>query len=272
MKADLHVHSTASDGTLSPTELLERAHSRDVAVLALADHDTVGGLAEAHVAAERLGIVLLDAVELSAAADGRDVHILAYHVDPSNTELLSLLEVLKASRHARAARIVAALNEAGFEVPFDEVLRIADGGSVGRSHIARALVGAGHAETVKHAFETLIGRGRPFYVPKPSEAPAKVVARIRQLNAVPVLAHPGVTQVDDLIPAMVEAGLIGIEAYHADHTPRQVECYAALARRLDLLTTGGSDFHGPEAPNPDVGSIALPESSVNRLLAAAQRP
>jgi 3',5'-nucleoside bisphosphate phosphatase len=271
MKADLHVHSTASDGTLSPTALVERAHSRNVGVLALADHDTVDGLAEARQAADRLGIVLVNAVELSAAADGRDVHVLAYHVDPTSSDLLALLEALKASRHTRAEKIVAALNEAGFDVPFDEVLRIADGGSLGRSHIARALVGAGHAETIRGAFETLIGRGRPFYVPKPSDAPAQVVARVRELGGVPVLAHPGVTQVDDLIPEMVRVGLLGIEAYHADHTQELVERYAALAGSLDLLTTGGSDFHGPEAPNPDVGSIPLPELSVERLMAAAPK-
>lgn len=269
MKADLHIHSTASDGTLSPTELLQRAHAREVKVLGLADHDTVDGLSEAHMAADRLGIELLNAVELSAAADGRDVHVLAYHVDPEDPELLELLEALKASRRARAEKIVAALNDAGFEVPFDDVLRIADGGSLGRSHIARALVSAGHAENVRGAFEALIGRGKPFYVPKPSETPARVVERVRQLGAVPVLAHPGVTQVDDLIPEMVEAGMLGIEAYHADHTPEQRERYAAMALDLGLLRTGGSDFHGPDAPNPDIGSVGLPESCVEELLAYA---
>lgn len=271
MKADLHVHSTASDGTLTPTALLERAHARGVDVLAVADHDSVSGLAEAHVAADRLGVTLIDAVELSAVTDGRDTHILAYFVDPGDQRLQELLRELRASRRARARAMVAALGDAGFNISFDDVLEIAGGGALGRSHVARALVGAGHAESIRRAFETLIGRDKPFYVPKSSATPDEVIATVRSLGAIPVLAHPGVTQSDDLIPTMVDAGLLGIEAYHADHTPEQMLRYAALAAEVGLLVTGGTDFHGPGAPNPDIGSVAVPPARVAEFISAGER-
>lgn len=267
MKADLHVHSTASDGTLPPSAVVERARDNGVEVLALADHDSVAGVPEARERASQLGIRLVAACELSAVSGSHDVHVLAYFLDPDDPELLGLLSSLRNGRLKRARAMVSALSEAGYSVSLDEVLRIAGGGALGRSHVARALVQAGHASTVKEAFENLIGRGRPFYVPKRSAAPAEVVGRVRNLGAVPVLAHPGVTGADPLIDEMLKAGLLGIEAYHADHTPDQVAHYVSLADRHGLLVTGGSDFHGPGAPNPDVGSGGLPEHRVAELLA-----
>lgn len=267
MKADLHVHSTASDGTLAPAAVVDRAHANGVRVLALADHDSVAGVPEASKRATELGVTLVEAVELSAVSGTCDVHVLAYFVDPLSTELLELLEALRDGRHERARTMVAALSEAGYSVTIDDVLDIACGGSLGRSHVARALVQAGHASTVKEAFENLIGRGRPFYVPKRSAAPGEVVASVRRLGAIPVLAHPGVTGADPLIDEMVNAGLLGVEAFHADHTAEQVAHYAALAARYGLLITGGSDFHGPGAPNPDIGSGGVPEHCVAELLA-----
>jgi predicted metal-dependent phosphoesterase TrpH len=271
MKADFHVHSTASDGTLSPSQIIQRAHANSVDVLALADHDSVNGVAEAQVEAQRLGITLVPAVELSAVHEGRDVHILAYFVDASSEALAQQLATLRAGRESRAQAMVAALDAAGYAVSIEEVQAIAAGGALGRSHVARALVDSGHADSVSHAFQTLIGRGKPFYVAKKSASPTDVIRGIVRLGAIPVLAHPGVTDVDDLIESMVAAGLLGIEAYHADHSPTQVKRYAALAARLKLLATGGSDFHGLQAPNPDIGSVALPDSAVVALLAAGAR-
>jgi hypothetical protein len=271
MKADLHVHSTASDGTLAPHQLVQRALENGVDVLAIADHDSVDGLPEAMASAAAAGLTLIPAVELSAVSDRRDTHLLAYFVDPASPVLAEQLIRLRASRLARAEAMVAALNEAGYHVALDEVLAISEGGAVGRSHIARALVDAGHAESVRHAFQTLIGRDRPFYVAKQAATPAEVIRGVRDLGAIPVLAHPGVTGGDDLIAPMIAAGLLGIEAYHADHTPEQVRQYAALAAENGLLVTGGTDFHGPEAPNPDVGAVTVPEAAVRALLAAGER-
>jgi predicted metal-dependent phosphoesterase TrpH len=272
MKADLHVHSTASDGTLSPTELVALALRRGVDVLAIADHDSVSGLAEALSASADTSLLLIPAVELSAAQDGYDVHILAYHIDPDSSVVIDELRVLRQDRHQRAERIVDALRADGIDVTMDDVLALADGGAVGRSHIARALVQRGHAESIPSAFEHFIGRGRDYYRAKRARTPAAVVGWIRSVGAVPVIAHPGVTAADDLIPSMVASGLAGIEAYHADHTPEQRDRYAGMARDLGLLTTGGTDFHGPQAHNPELGSVNVPEASVRALMDLGRPP
>ncbi len=221
MKADLHVHSTASDGTLSPTELVRLALDRGVDVLAIADHDSVSGLPEALRALEGSIMTLVPAVELSAAVDGFDVHLLAYYVDPDSSALREELKLLRSEREHRAEAIVHALRRDGIPITMDHVLTFSDGGAVGRSHIARALVNSGHADTIAAAFERYIGRGRPYYRAKRSHSPEEVIAMVRTSGAIPVLAHPGVTRADALIPAMIESGLLGIEAYHADHTPEQ---------------------------------------------------
>lgn len=266
MRADLHVHTTASDGTLTPSQMVERAWRNGVDVLAIADHDSVEGLGEARATAEKHGILLVNAVELSTVLEGKDVHILGYFVDSSSPVLATHLTRLRAGRRERAQAIIDKLAADGFDIAMGDVLAISGSGAVGRSHIARALVNAGHASSVADAFKTLIGRGRPYYVAKTSAPPSEVIAQLRSLGAVPVLAHPGVTRVDEHIPEMIEAGLLGIEAYHADHSHAQMEAYAALAERVGLLVSGGSDFHGPQGPNPDVGSVNVPEGAVRALL------
>ena len=148
----------------------------------------------------------------------------------------------------------------------DDVLAHSKGGAVGRSHIARALVGMGHADSVAVAFDRYIGRGCSFYRAKHSRTPAEVIDSIRKSGAVPVLAHPGVTDADELIPAMLDSGLLGIEAYHADHTVQQRDRYVRMADDLGLITTGGTDYHGPQARNPELGSVVVPEASVRALL------
>ncbi len=267
MRADLHTHTTASDGTVTPSGLVALALDRRLDVLAITDHDSVEGLSEARDACQACGLELIAACELSAVEDGLDVHILAYWVDPTDPALLDHLADLRAARFRRAEAMVGALVDAGFGVTLDDVLALSDGGAVGRSHVARALVHAGHAEDVADAFKRFIGRGRPFYVPKDSRSPIDVVRTIRDVGAVPVLAHPGVTQADALIPGLVAAGLQGIEAYHADHNPEQQLSYAALADELGLLATGGTDYHGPHSPNPDLGSVTIPDECVSALLA-----
>jgi len=271
MRADLHVHSTASDGTATPAELVSLALERGLDVLAIADHDSVSGLAEANRAANDTGLTLVPAVELSAVSDGIDVHILAYFVDPADSGLQSQLSKLRAARHRRAEAMVAALADAGYAVSLEDVLALSDGGSVGRSHVARALVGSGAAESVSDAFRRLIGRGMPFYVPKDSTSPETVISAMRDIGAIPVLAHPGVTGANRLIPALVDAGLLGLEAYHADHTTQQRKAYTRLAEELGLLVTGGTDYHGSAAPNPTLGSVDIPESAIRALLAAGAR-
>ena len=269
MRVDLHAHTTASDGSLTPSQLVDRARSVGLDVLAVTDHDSVDGIADAIAASAGTPLRLVPGVELSAVWEGHDVHMLGYFIDYEDAVLLSHLEDLRAARLRRAETIVASLREAGYDITIDEVLAIAAGGSVGRSHVARVLVNGGHAASVAEAFQQLLGRGCPFYIPKDVRSPLDVLGVVRAARGVPVLAHPGVTRVDDLISSLVGAGLMGIEAYHAEHTPEQRDRYAWLARSLGLIATGGSDFHGTEAPRQDLGSVDIPQSEVERLLVLA---
>jgi predicted metal-dependent phosphoesterase TrpH len=173
---------------------------------------------------------------------------------------------MRDARLRRAERMLSVLANAGYDVDLDSVLELSDGGAVGRSHIARALVSAGHAETIRDAFERLIGRNRPFYVAKDARSTRDAIRVIREAGGVAVVAHPGISRVDDLLGSMLEDGLGGIEAYHADHTLEQRRHYARLAEDAGVLTTGGSDFHGDAAPNPELGSVELPDSAVQALL------
>jgi len=267
MRADLHVHSTASDGTLAPRDLVELAHHRHVDVLAIADHDSIDGIPDASAAARKLGITLIPAVEMAAYDDGFDVHILAYHVDIQDPTLRELLARSRDARLRRAQAMVAGLKTGGFVIELDDVYLVSGDAAVGRSHIARALVAVGEAESVSDAFSRLIGRGRPFYVAREAQTPQQVITAIRGLGAVPVLAHPGISAVDELIPGMIASGLLGIEAYHADHSAEARQRYAALAARHGLIATGGTDYHGPDAPNPELGSVDVPTDEVRKLLA-----
>jgi predicted metal-dependent phosphoesterase TrpH len=271
MISELHAHSTASDGTLSPSALVRRASNLGVEVLSITDHDSVEGLREAQDAADDAGITFVNGVELSAVHEGRDVHILGYFVDERDADLLAHLADLRAARHRRAETIVSALQEAGYPVTIEQVLAFSDGGAVGRSHVARALVAGGHAESISDAFRRLLGRGRPFYVPKDVRSPSDAVQVVLDARGIPVLAHPGITGVDAIIEPLVQSGLRGIEAFHAEHTTEQRLRYARLAGQLGLMVTGGTDYHGPEAPNPELGSVELPEGAVERLLESGMR-
>lgn len=271
MRFDLHVHSAASDGHLTPGQLVHASLSGKLAALAITDHDSIHGVPEALQAAHGTDLLVIPGVELSASWNGTDVHILGYFVDPHDRVLSRRLSTLRKARMKRARRMVDHLHSTGIEVTLDDVLHFAGGGSVGRSHVARALVSRGHVASVTDAFENLIGRGRPYYLPKPVAHPVDVVRTIIEAGGVPVLAHPGITAVDDSIPILVDAGLAGLEAYHGEHTPEQRERYRDLAREHDLIVTGGSDFHGPDTPGSPLGGVEMPESVLHDLLAAAGR-
>jgi len=272
VRADLHVHSTASDGTVHPKDLVALALERGLRVLAIADHDSVEGLAEAQLAAANTPLTLVPAVELSSVTpDGCDVHVLGYFIRADDTRLREHLADLRGARLKRAGTMVARLTEAGYDVSLDDVLQLSEGGAVGRSHVARALVAAGHAENVADAFRRLIGRGRPFYVSKDVRSPEEAIECIREAGGLPVIAHPGVNGLDPLVAELAQSGLAGIEAYHADHSPQDRRRYAAMAARMGLLATGGSDFHGPVAPNPPLGSVDIPAEAIAAFLAADPR-
>lgn len=269
MRADLHVHSTASDGTLSPHELVALADSNSVDVLAIADHDSVAGIPSAIEAAVGTSVLIIPAVELSACTpDGKDVHILGYGLDFGDSALAARLAELRDARIERARTMVALLSADGYTVSIDDVLDLSDGGAVGRSHVARALVNSGHAADIADAFSRLIGHGKTYYVAKSVKTPGEAMRIIREAGGVPVVAHPGVNRADEIIGEHSAGLLGGIEALHADHTPEQRTHYLSLAESLGLLVTGGTDFHGPQAHNPPLGSVEIPERHIVALLRA----
>lgn len=269
MLGDLHVHSTASDGTLSPTDLVALALERGLRVLAITDHDSVDGVNEALAAAKGTPLTVIPALELSATEGGHDVHVLGYFVRHEDQLLLTRLAELRAARLVRARAMVEQLSEAGYTVTIAEVLALAEGGAVGRSHVARALVDAGHAEDIRDAFVRLIGRGRPFYVGKEARSAVEAIGIIHEAGGLAVIAHPGVSHDEEIVEELVAAGLDGIEAYHADHTPEQRRYFAEVAERHGLLVTGGTDFHGVDAPNPRLGDSTLPAEALEAFLAGA---
>lgn len=275
MSIDLHIHSTASDGTLPPDVLVAEARARGLTAMALADHDSVDGVETALATGAKLGIRVVKGVELSArTADGRDMHILGYRIDHKDARFLERLADLRERRRVRAMRMIQALRNGGYRLDPDEVMQMAGGGSVGRAHIARALEATGRVKSQGAAFRDLIGHGKPFYVAKPGVTPADIIALIRSACGIPVLAHPGVTRVDDLFGELAAAGLQGIEVWHAEHSARDVKRYSEIARRRGMVATGGSDYHGPTASGGGrrIGCIEVPDSVLDALDAVERGP
>ncbi|MRS12407.1 MAG: PHP domain-containing protein [Actinobacteria bacterium] len=268
---DLHVHSTASDGVLTPSEIVSLAIRSDCPAIALTDHDSVDGVAEALAAADGTALIVIPAVELSAGIGDRGVHVLGYWIDHTDPTLLQRLEHLRRIRVERATIIVQALSAGGFPVTIEDVLAAADGGAVGRAHIAQLLVATGYVDSVQEAFERLLGSSAPYYVAKPVYPPAEVISWITDAGGVAVLAHPGLSEVDDLIPGLVADGIVGLEAYHPAHDRDAALTYSGMAASLQMIVTGGSDFHGLGRERDRLGSEDVPEIVLPQLLAARER-
>jgi len=269
MPVDLHIHTTASDGLLSPSAVVEAALDLKLSVIAITDHDSVAGLDEALSAAAGTPLTVLPGVELSVRGPGdTDAHLLGYLFDHTSPDLLAALSTLRGARLERARTMVERLAASGHDIHFDHVLAMADGGAVGRAHIARALVESGSVTQMEEAFARFIGRSGPFYVPKQTLSAVDAVAAIHKAGGVAVIAHPGIGGEAALIP-LIEAGLDGIEAFHAEHTPSQRDHFVSVARRHGLVVTGGSDFHGPGLRSASLGAGGCPDSAVEELRARA---
>ena len=266
---DLHTHSTASDGLLAPARLVALAIERGLRVLALTDHDTVGGVAEASEAAAGTSLRFIPGVELSTFVDAGEVHMLGYFIDPTNPTLLAALAQFKEAREGRAEGMVARLGAAGARIRLERVLEFAAGGSIGRPHVARALVEAGYATSVGDAFERWLVRGRPGYVERFKLTPPDAVKLIRAVGGVPVLAHPhSADNLAALLPELLAAGLAGIECYYGDYDDDRRDEYLRLAKRHGLVPTGGTDFHGTGAAHRrPLGNTYVPLESVEALAA-----
>ncbi|MCL4079625.1 PHP domain-containing protein [Coriobacteriia bacterium Es71-Z0120] len=272
MAVDLHIHSIASDGAYDAATLVQMGAYAGLVAMAIADHDSVGSVAAARAEAKRRGgLRVLPAVELSARADdGRSVHVLGYCIDPHSGSLQRFLSDQRAERVRRAERMVASLASAGFPISMDAVLAHANGGSVGRTHVALALVDNGAVPSVGAAFTELIGRGRPHYVPKDVPDAAAVIDLVHEAGGLAVIAHPAVSGVLDLIDTLIAAGLDGIEAYHAQHTHEQRLALARLAMDRGLVATGGSDFHGHPGDTARLGAGDAPDTVIAEIVARAE--
>lgn len=269
--ADLHTHTECSDGTLPPERLVQRAAERGLHVLSVTDHDTVEGVEAASKATEALDLQLVAGVELSITVDGTEVHLLAYGVDPTNSSLQKHLRSMRTARQERVRRIVERLRGEGIDLD-DDVLEeeIQESSSVGRPHVAEALVRAGHVDTIRQAFDRYLGREGPGFVAKPEFPAQDALAMVHQADGIGVLAHPGHWTSSACIRHLVDAGLDGIETVHPSHDASLRQYYERLARGYDVLTTGGSDYHGrSEDEDAHFGTLGMSQAEWERFQEAA---
>jgi predicted metal-dependent phosphoesterase TrpH len=272
-RADLHTHSTFSDGVLTPRELVELAYRRGVRVMALTDHDTTQGLPEAFAAAGRHpDFTLIPGIEMSTDVPGNEVHILGHFIDWQDADFERRLVALRESRLGRAKKMVERMAALGKPVAWDRVQAFAREGAVGRPHIARALVEAGHVSTVNEAFDRYLSRTGPAYVERERLTPVEVVDTLIAVHGLPTLAHPRqLEDLEELLGELKAAGLVGMEVYYQDYTPEEVKRLGVLAEKFGLLPLGGSDYHGLGGPQQrEPGDIPLPDEPVDRLLALAR--
>lgn len=258
-RIDLHLHTTHSDGSFSPAAVLEFAKAAGVTALAITDHDIVAGIPEAIEAGSRLGIEVIPGVEISSRHGESELHILGYCIDWRQPRLNERMKSLRESRHERNPRIIERLNELGLDITYEEVRVLAGTESIGRPHIARVLMNKKMVASAKEAFDRYLAEGRPAYVPRQLPAPEEAVTWIREAGGVAVLAHPTWVKessegLSRLVEGLKEAGLGGIEVHYSTHNARQTDEYRSLAQRLNLLITGGSDFHGLTKPDIQVGT------------------
>jgi len=268
---DLHTHTTASDGRLTPDELVDRARTAGVTVLSVTDHDTTAGCATAARAAAAIGIEFVPGIEITAIIDEADVHVLGYFIDPASPALETFLVEQRRRRVNRVRDMVARLAAHRIVLDADAILAPAlsdPSRSVGRPWIARALVAAGHVADNDEAFDLWLERGRPAFVPRAGATPEQVFALVHDAGGLASLAHPIHVGRDDLLPGFAAAGLDALEAYHADHDYSTTRKYVALAERLGVAVTGGSDFHADDKHGSSMpGRVSLPREAYEQFKA-----
>ncbi len=273
MRADLHIHTTASDGQLSPAQVVHKAVELGLNVIAITDHDSVEGIEPALAAAGHFpSLSVIPGVELSADVPQGEVHILGYFLDYQDLELKRTLEWLRHSRRERGRRIVAELAGLGIDIDWSRVLELADGASIGRPHIAQAIVERGYISSPGEAFTKYIGRNGPAYVEREKLTPVAAVELVVRSKGLPVLAHPAdIEGITSLIPQLKQAGLVGLESYYNGYSKDVIARMNDLAGEYDLIACGGSDYHGVAASTGnELGSVDVPAESVARLVALAE--
>jgi len=273
-KVDLHIHSTASDGRLSPADIVYHSAEQGLIVIAITDHDTIDGVASALIAAKAFpGLKVIPGIELSTDAPQGEVHVLGYFIDYTDREFQVTLEGLRNSRLKRAQGMITKLKNLGIHIDWERVREIAGEGSIGRPHIAQAMLEKGYISSMKEAFTRYISREGPAYVEREKMTPVEAVELVLKVNGLPVLAHPFTTNNPEvLIVELKAAGLVGIEAYYDSYTADEINELVSFANRYNLIATGGSDYHGLEAANETmIGGVDVPMESVELLIALAKQ-
>lgn len=273
-KVDLHIHSTASDGRLSPADIVHKAAELGLTIIAIADHDTVDGIAPALLAAKPFPqLKVIPSVEISTDAPSGEVHVLGYFLDYTDRRLRSTLDRSRHSRELRAQRMIAKLGELGIRIEWQRVQKIAGSGAMGRPHIAQAMLEKGYIDSLKEAFAKYIGRGAPAYVEREKVTPREAIELILRANGLPVLAHPlTVNDPEAIVIELKTAGLAGLEAYYDGYTADEGKQLVSLAKRHALIATGGSDYHGlDDTTETMIGGADVPMESVRQLMALAEQ-
>jgi len=265
-RVDLHVHTTASDGHLSPAEVVHKALELGLEVIAITDHDTTEGIEEALEAARGTGLEVIPGVEISTDIPQAEAHILGYYIAYKEPRLCNMLALFRDSRLNRARKMVAKLGKMGLPLDWDRVQQIANGAVLGRPHVAQAMLERGYVSSMDEAFNLYIGRNNPAYVERYRLTPVEAVQTILAADGLPVLAHP--LHVSQLVPELANNGLVGLEVYYTGYTPDEIHFLLDLAAQYGLLVTGGSDFHGGGVlPANELGGVSVPWAVVERLRA-----
>jgi len=256
---DLHSHTTASDGTFTPRELVREAARRGVRVLAVTDHDSTEGLAEAEdEATGHRPLQIVPGIEINCDVEGGEIHVLGYYLEHEAPWFQDFCRAQRDERRQRVHRMAARLGELGMPIDAEEVFALVQEGSAGRPHVAQVMVKRGYVKSVREAFDRFLGAGKPGHVSRNKLTPEDAVRLIRRAGGVPVFAHPGLADRDAIIPSLVAAGLMGIECYYAEHSAAKTAAYVDTCGRLGLVSTGGSDFHGPRVRAAQLGTPAIP--------------
>jgi predicted metal-dependent phosphoesterase TrpH len=273
-KVDLHIHSNVSDGQLSPDDIVHKAAELGLTIIAIADHDTVAGITPALVATRAFPwLKVISCVEISTDVPNGEVHVLGYFIDFTDHKLETALSRFRNSRVQRTQRMIAELDNLGIRVEWQRVQEIAGSGSIGRPHIAQAMLEKGYIASLKEAFAKYIGRGAPAYVEREKMTPVEAVELVLRANGLPVLAHP--LTADDSEVRIIElkaAGLVGLEAYYNGYTVDEISELLSLANRYNLIATGGSDYHGLDnIAETMIGGVEVPMECAKQLIALAER-
>lgn len=271
---DLHIHSTASDGRLNPAEVVQKSAEAGLTIIALTDHDTVDGIAPALEAAKTSPwLKVIPGVEISTDVPSGEIHVLGYFIDYGDPELQATLRRMRNSRRERAQRMIAKLRNLGLPIEWERVQEIAGSGSMGRPHLAQAMLEQGYIASIKEAFTRYIGRGGPAYVEREKMTPVEAVWLILRANGLPVLAHPlFINELEAIVVELKASGLVGLEAYYNNFTAEEINRLVSLAKRYGLIATGGSDYHGlDDSAETLIGGVDVPMESAEQLIALAEQ-